>query len=122
MTMLSWALYALEVIDSLGTFMLFLSLMGFSVIVVYLIGWVALCDVHKESFWPVPHLKKAVSIVLLISLTSTLLPSKDTMYKIAAIEVGNVVVQTPEAQKVKNLLIETITTKLGNLTKGSSND
>lgn len=116
MTDLSWTFYIIGVIgplkDLFGIVSLFL---GIAIMFASAVSFDGLGDLFKSK-----DFKRAASVWLVLVTLALLIPSESTMYKITAVEVGNVVVHTPEAQEIKNLLMENVRTALDDLREQAS--
>ena len=103
---LSWLIYLADVCDGLGAFF---GCLAFILLPASVVWGIVVFAVHMDrcpeetkktamSFWWVPFL--AVIAGLLMCLT----PSKDTVYAIAASEVGEKVIESPTAKKAVDAL------------------
>lgn len=109
MNQLSWLLYIGNVLGNLGSVFVFISL-GF--IILCIIAAIALC-VQLETYSsynndPKPTLHKSVYLmipaVFVCWLLAALCPSQDTVYAIAASQVGEQALKTPLAQKAEKAI------------------
>lgn len=131
MNSLSWLVYFSNVIPNIGAFMLIVGVLS-----IFTSGVAAaICaGIHSENshgryggepkyaraqdyfnqkkwkFWI-----KTASVGLLMMFLSTLVPSERTMYMIAASEIGETIVTSPEAEEVLGELKDTILFKLNEL-------
>lgn len=118
MNALSWFLYAADVLSKIG--MMFggigaLSLILGVIFVIpgYMVVWTAYSYSDKDQInkskaafaWLAPRMIASGFILLMISMT---IPAKQTMYMIAASEMGEMVVQTEQAQEVFSELKDTV--------------
>lgn len=100
MNNLSWLIYAADVLPALGrwfgiTAVILASVSGFSLIAVTIEDvW----EDHKAWFF-----KVWISLSFLI-IFSALCPSKETIYLIAASEIGENVIETPEFVKIRTMI------------------
>lgn len=122
MNTLSWILYGADVAGSLGVFFgsigavcLFLFIPAS--VIAYLIVWNVGDNVeYGASQQYLRKIAKMLGVIGLVSvLISTLIPRRETIYMIAASEVGEVVVDSPEAREILTELKKTIMSNLKSL-------
>lgn len=98
MNSLSWLLLLTDIFSNISALSVIFSILG----VILLFGLCAYYDcVYDRAY---PHIKSflvGLSVVISISI---LVPSKNTMYMIAASEVGEKALKTPEAKELYDLL------------------
>jgi len=113
MNSLSWILYFVDVTYQVQGLLIAVMIVGWMIYAI----WRAFVGIWASSIWSsdedgvVEQKKKAQLLPILpskwyfaatiaVSLLLTLIPSKDTVYMIAASEAGEYVVNTPEAQEM----------------------
>jgi hypothetical protein len=119
MNMLSWLLYVADVVSNISGFIIFgaVVLFAFPVILwtAYAIrrsDWYDSPTYYKARNVPVPtqpkHTVKYIFGAVVCSLIAVALPSKTTIYLIAASELGEKVITGPDSQKTLTLLQQRI--------------
>lgn len=106
MNTLSWLLYAAHVAGGLQTLFLFSALAMFVTMIFYTLA--KSCE--KERFCPPSS--RMIAILVAFGVLTALVPSSNTIYMIAASEMGEIVVTSPEVQEVLNALRERVLTEL----------
>lgn len=106
MNSLSWLLYAADVSGQLDLF-LFCGACLFALTSVFTLigsvgGWDCESDEAKSAMWK--HAKIFLPCFCLFFIISGVVPSKETMYLIAASELGEAVLETPELDKVRQII------------------
>ena len=109
MNQLSWILYWADVLPSVActiglfsSFALLASVVGTALYITEGFGdWADYCPKYSRNFRFFPH-TLFLSVVFLIG--SNLVPDKDTFYMIAASEVGEQALQTPEITKIRAVI------------------
>ena len=110
MNSLSWMIYLADVCESTRFLAGLVSIVGAGAVAVAAIHWKWRIDfdgVEEERAAKKTFLSTAKFIVLPFSVAALLLvatPSKDTVYAIAASEMGEQVLKTPEANKARQAL------------------
>jgi hypothetical protein len=97
---LSWLLYGADVLNNLGILFLIVGML------LVILAGVFAGPVYTESDNPawIKHGKNTLIIGIAVLVVSMFMPSKQTMYMIAASEMGEEAIQTPEFQKVRELV------------------
>jgi hypothetical protein len=132
MNQLSWLLYIGNVAGNLGGFFVFFSI----VLCVYTLVQVIICYLIIDNFdrWDHESLKHeikeikasrvrsclALIIVFFLCVSAALCPSQDTVYAIAASEVGQEALKTPLAQKTEQALEAWLSKQIANDTTKST--
>jgi hypothetical protein len=112
---LSWLIYLAEVSGSLSSLTQGISIIGFfSVVISLLAGFMWMAEkngyIHHErdkvSFPKVvvDYIKIVLPLTIIFSFVSTFTPSRNTVMLIAASEMSQTVIETPQAQRVFNTL------------------
>jgi hypothetical protein len=111
---LSWLLYGAEVLANLGIFLVVVGLSGLLVSCVGTFVGIVLEQDNLKYGEEDKDYKKAIRlrglatryavIFFVITSVAMFLPSKQTMYMIAASEMGEEAIQTPEFAKVRKLV------------------
>ncbi len=108
MNTLSWFLYLIDVIGNLSTLLGFVLMAGLICVIFATIMGSVVSDGEiwtTEEWLPYRKWYKRLWIVLIVcSIISVLIPERRTFYMIAASEAGEVVVKSPEAQEMMNLI------------------
>lgn len=115
MNTLSWLLYGADVLNNLGTFFTVIGIVSLIIAIpTTLCGYIIVWDIKKDrssnEIWFEP--RKYVRIVAILALVvgialnliSIIIPSKQTMYMIAASEMGEVVIKSDEGAEIYNEL------------------
>ena len=109
MNTLSWFLYLAEVVSNLSTFFFFIGFMG------TLIGGFTCAylqfELRSSRGW------KWLGVPFFFVLLSAVLPSKTTIYAVAASEMGEKVYQSQQGQKIVSLLEQYIDKQLKEIKK-----
>src|SRR5688572_4893291 len=121
MNNLSWMIYFAGVCDSTAfatgflSCMLFIAVIGLTV--AYIVGKSDPDDSECQSVGRVGKagLKIAMPVWIVCVLLSWLLPSKETVYAIAASEMGEEVIKTPEAAKARQALNAWLDKQIGDV-------
>lgn len=102
MNSVSWFLYFTDVVGNLGillTGVTVTSICG-AVVAAFIFGF---CIIEEEDTkTPLKALKWSVAILAISSLSNVLLPSKNTLYAIAASQVGEQVIKNEAVQGIAN--------------------
>ena len=109
MNQLSWLLYVADALPSLGNLMFFV---GVAIIIYIGVRWLVYgclldsSDVKYKRVDPPakPKTNGFLCLTFCLFIIATLIPSKDTMYAIAASQVGEAALKTPLAQKAEQAL------------------
>jgi len=111
MNNLSWLIYLASVLPNIGAFLAFIGfLMSAGLLAWCLITWRyndtvntrnRICGYTDEKR-KYPNFYVLIPVALFLCIISTLIPDKNTIYLIAGSEVGEYVVNTPEAQEILN--------------------
>jgi hypothetical protein len=116
MNSLSWFLYLADVLDRIG-FVFFLLSLIFSFISLFVLiafaVWTA--DEDKNAERSYKSLRWVPLTTVFFFFLTAIIPSKDTIYLIAASEAGEMVVNTPEAKEVMSDLKEILNIQLDKL-------
>lgn len=98
MNNLSWFLYIADVLPSLGTLS---ATAAFFALVFggFIHGALMIHAWENDIDWPGKRVVWHIILVLVLAVLSILIPSKETLYKIAASEVGETIVKNPSVQK-----------------------
>lgn len=119
MNTLSYVLYFSDVIPSIAGFIRFI---GVSLIGIWIIlGLVSKPSDRSAEFpfhgWAVDGVRQIKLVVLgvIIIIVSLTIPSKETFYMIAASELGETVVTSPEAKEIMSDIQEVIKGKLNQM-------
>jgi len=103
-------LYLAGISSNISNFLWLLMTIGFAVI---LFG----CIIKEEV---IPHIKKLVVIAGVIGLLAALIPDKNTVYLMAAAEVGKDVASNPKVSTTMDKLFKVIDSKLDEQLVGKS--
>lgn len=100
MNSLSWLIYLAGVLGNLQTMLIMLAAF---IVVSVVISIIAMNIDHEneDDEWLFPSQRWFI-IAIMSALAASILPSKDTMYAIAASEVGGKIAQTEMAQETAN--------------------
>lgn len=109
MNTLSWLLYAAEALERLQW------IVGFSAFVGFALTAVLQAVALSVDDGPVvlPHIKRIIATIAALALLSCLIPSKQTVYMIAASELAERVVVSPEGRELTELLKRRVREALG---------
>lgn len=98
MNTLSWLLYAAEVVSNIGALLVATGAFG-------LLGLVIVSIIYAvEKGGLVPNFGRYVAALVVSLLVGASIPSRNTIYMIAASEMGEKVAPTDDAKEVYNLL------------------
>lgn len=98
MNNLSWFLYIADVVPALGTLFGFLAIFG-TLLGGFVHGAFMVNTWDDDQEWPAKRWVWHAVAVFTFAILSILIPSKETLYKIAASEVGETIVKNPSVQK-----------------------
>lgn len=109
---LSWLIYAAEVAGNVSALCGIVAIGGGMAIALLsgLLAVAAGCDDAPAGSWKVPL--RYLWVVALAAVVATLIPSKNTIYMIAASEIGETVVTSPDAIEMMNDLKAIIKSKI----------
>jgi Na+/melibiose symporter-like transporter len=115
MNNLSWFLYFADVLPYLSRAIGIISLLS-----IWVIGMVIVYVIVEDKYPRIFGQKVVIFITILVvffGISSLFIPSKQTIYLIAASEIGETVVKTPEAQEMLDDVHKIIKLQLKELTK-----
>lgn len=106
MNTLSWLIYSAEAIDSLGTFLAICTVLG--CIALALISLISLkYDEEYQQLMEVSrNSRNWLILFVFLGVFVSFLPSKETVYMIAASEIGEEAIGTEEFQTLRQILKE----------------
>lgn len=120
LTMLSWALYFIDVVENLKSSLVFFTVVGGICSIVGTCFWlVNKCEEDHRRSEPAMNFGRilmsiAIPMFLFSMAVNTVLPTKETMRMIVGIEAANAVAQTDEAKEMLDLVKSRIKKSLEN--------
>ena len=78
-------------------------------------------DADVIEFWKKYAIKLILPILIVVSIINSFIPSKETIYMIAASQMGEKVYQQPGTQEVIGTLKDTVISELKKLQKDNKN-
>lgn len=104
MNTLSWMIY---LADLCGNLRLALAVMCFALTVTIVISLVNISDYHEESKERAAHARRirmSFCVLPAVAIIAATIPSKETVYAVAASEMGEQILQTDTAGKARQAL------------------
>lgn len=117
MNALSWLIYAASVTNSAGNFFSFLAFVGAVIAIIGFIFSVVFTDSHKEELRNkyaefnrrgAPLITRGLALLIIGGLLASALPDKNTVYAIAASEVGDRLTKTTAVTDIGQEALETL--------------
>lgn len=117
MNSLSWFLYLADILPSFGGAVITLSVLGFLLLALILPpkGVKMFGSYHEAPFTGMVDYWWVFVTLTTFFLIGMLVPSKDTIYLIAASEIGQIAIESPEAQELMDDLREIINLQIERL-------
>ena len=106
MNSLSWFLYFADIVGNLQGLLVTVAILGGTASLMTFFGWLMQQDLYGEDSDLVKTFRsltsKLVPVAVICSILAAIIPSRETLYLMAGSEIGESVVNIPEAKAIMN--------------------